>query len=216
MTVTINMTVTFTIGDSCYTPTVNVFLPQLSLRQRRHYEATTQVIRVALDLFGQQGYRNTTITQIAHKAGISEATFYRWFGTKEGIIAIDPLRSQGSSMFTQLFNLDDLDGSIDRIAAVSDFRGMEYVVREPTVRAAIYAELDIAVTEMAAQLMHRDCPPLTARALARATIFGVYFGSLEQWHYDGRTPALAQVLRAALDASGLEEKLKAFPSVHHQ
>jgi len=39
-----------------------------------------------MELFFQQGYDNTTVDQIAAKAGISRTSFFRYFATKEEIV----------------------------------------------------------------------------------------------------------------------------------
>jgi AcrR family transcriptional regulator len=38
--------------------------------------------RAALDLFTEQGYDRTTVAQIAHRANLTERSFYRWFTDK--------------------------------------------------------------------------------------------------------------------------------------
>ena len=187
----------------------------LSLREQRHIEAVHHVTTIAFELFEQQGYQNTTIAQIAKAAKISEATFYRWFGTKEGLITTDPLRNQGGSML-KLIDLEDLIGSIDRIAATSNFSGMTYILQEPSVRVAINAELDDYAEQLIPDLQQRGHSPLKARVLARSLVFGVYFGSLEQWYLDGSVRPLRDVFYDALTSTGFMEQLTASPSEDHQ
>lgn len=56
----------------------------LDLLARRRLETTSQIHRAALDLFEAQGLRETTVQQIAQRAGISSRTFFRYFPVKEG------------------------------------------------------------------------------------------------------------------------------------
>lgn len=56
----------------------------LDLLARRRLETTSQIHRAALDLFETQGLRETTVQQIAQRAGISSRTFFRYFPVKEG------------------------------------------------------------------------------------------------------------------------------------
>src|ERR1044072_2866331 len=42
-----------------------------------------QILRVAMRLFSQRGFRGTTTKEIAHAAGVSEAMVFRHFATKE-------------------------------------------------------------------------------------------------------------------------------------
>jgi AcrR family transcriptional regulator len=42
-----------------------------------------QILRIAVNLFAQRGFRGTTTKEIAHAAGISEAIIFRHFATKQ-------------------------------------------------------------------------------------------------------------------------------------
>src|SRR5947209_13279924 len=46
-------------------------------------ERRLQILRVAMSLFSQHGFRGTTTKEIAHEAGVSEAMVFRHFATKE-------------------------------------------------------------------------------------------------------------------------------------
>jgi AcrR family transcriptional regulator len=45
-----------------------------------------EVSAVALRLFAEQGFERTTVDQIAAEAGLSRASLFRYFGTKEDIV----------------------------------------------------------------------------------------------------------------------------------
>ena len=53
-----------------------------------------QVIDVALGMFLENGFDNTTLEQITRATGISKRSFFRYFGTKEDIVLGD-LENQG-------------------------------------------------------------------------------------------------------------------------
>jgi len=55
----------------------------LDLLVRRRIETAEQIHRAALDLFEAQGLRETTVQQIAQRAGVSPRTFFRYFAVKE-------------------------------------------------------------------------------------------------------------------------------------
>jgi len=67
---------------------------ETSLWQRSRRAAYEEITRVAMGLFLEQGFEQTTIDQIASSAGISRRSFFRYFGTKEDIVLGD-LASQG-------------------------------------------------------------------------------------------------------------------------
>lgn len=45
---------------------------------------------LAVTLFLEQGYDQTTVAQIAERAGVSAMTFFRYFPTKESVVFDDP------------------------------------------------------------------------------------------------------------------------------
>jgi AcrR family transcriptional regulator len=48
------------------------------------------LLEAALTLFTEQGFEETTVAQIAARAGVTEMTFYRHFGTKDAVLVDDP------------------------------------------------------------------------------------------------------------------------------
>jgi AcrR family transcriptional regulator len=65
-----------------------------SLWARSRQAAYAEITSVAMRLFLDQGFEETTIDQIARTAGISRRSFFRYFGTKEDIVLGD-LAHQG-------------------------------------------------------------------------------------------------------------------------
>jgi AcrR family transcriptional regulator len=59
------------------------------LRERKRQRTLSEIQRVALDLFGRQGYEATTIEQIAEEAEVSPSTVFRYFPTKEDLVLND-------------------------------------------------------------------------------------------------------------------------------
>jgi AcrR family transcriptional regulator len=56
-------------------------------RSRSAGRATrTRLIRAALELFTEQGFRATTTPELARRAGVAEATIYRHFSGKEALL----------------------------------------------------------------------------------------------------------------------------------
>lgn len=65
-----------------------------TLWQRSRQAAYAEITSVAMRLFLDQGFEQTTIDHIASTAGISRRSFFRYFGTKEDIVLGD-LAGQG-------------------------------------------------------------------------------------------------------------------------
>ncbi|MEU8244163.1 helix-turn-helix domain-containing protein [Actinoplanes missouriensis] len=176
----------------------------LTLRQRNRMAAIRAIQDTAMELFDSRGFHNVTIEDIAREAAVSPSTFYRYFGSKEGLFTVDPFAAVGADAFDEVVDLGDLPATMARLAAsagaAGPWRGMRYVLEEPTVRAAVYATMDAMVERIAAALAEHGHGPTPARVLARTYIFGVYFGALEQWHSDGRTGDISDYVREALHA----------------
>ncbi|WP_327318810.1 TetR family transcriptional regulator [Streptomyces sp. NBC_01235] len=56
------------------------------LRERMRATVRKEVVEVALRLFIEQGFDRTTVDQIAAEVGLSRASLFRYFGTKEDIV----------------------------------------------------------------------------------------------------------------------------------
>lgn len=59
------------------------------LRERRRQETLHLISDVALELFEHRGVAGTTVDDIAHGAGVSPRTFFRYFPTKEHAVFVD-------------------------------------------------------------------------------------------------------------------------------
>jgi len=55
-------------------------------RARERAERTARIERVALELFRARGFDHVTVEDICGRAGVSPATFYRHFGTKDAVV----------------------------------------------------------------------------------------------------------------------------------
>ncbi|SDC22114.1 TetR/AcrR family transcriptional regulator [Actinokineospora iranica] len=56
-------------------------------RWRSGAESKQRILQTARDLFGQHGYRGTTVRAIAAAAGVDPAMVFYFFGTKQGLFA---------------------------------------------------------------------------------------------------------------------------------
>ncbi|MEZ6106187.1 MAG: helix-turn-helix domain-containing protein [Pirellulaceae bacterium] len=53
--------------------------------KRRKEQRPLEILRAAIDLFGEQGFAHTTISAIAKRAGAAKGTVYLYFETKEAL-----------------------------------------------------------------------------------------------------------------------------------
>ena len=98
-------------------------------RGRPRSTSRRELQRIALRLFTERGFDNTTIEQIAVEAGVSERTFFRYFTTKASVLWTD-------------FETE-LDTIRAALAAVADEVPMMDAIREAVVAASHYRAEDV-------------------------------------------------------------------------
>ncbi|MBU8817942.1 TetR/AcrR family transcriptional regulator [Mycolicibacterium goodii] len=85
---------------------------QLGLRERKKQRTRAMLISAAIDLFARQGYKQTTVEQIAASAEVSARTFSRYFATKDAVMLAfldDLIALVASELAQQPPELGDLD-----------------------------------------------------------------------------------------------------------
>lgn len=74
-----------------------------------------KVLQTALTLFANSGFHATTTAKIAKEAGVSEGTIYKYFKSKDDLLAslLEPILSEiKDKFFTHLDSYDNLDDLI--------------------------------------------------------------------------------------------------------
>lgn len=61
---------------------------ELRLRERKKQRTRQALASAAMDLFGKQGYRRTTVAQIAAAADVSTKTFFSYYPSKADVLFI--------------------------------------------------------------------------------------------------------------------------------
>lgn len=93
-------------------------------RAQRRARTTAQLERVALELFAQRGFDETTVDELATAAGLGRRTFFRYFPTKNDVV-LGGLDEQLRRLRSELAALPakgaPLDGVRAAFLAVNDY-----------------------------------------------------------------------------------------------
>lgn len=63
-----------------------------SLRSRKQQVVRDAIFEAALELFATNGFDETTVEEVAGAAGISRATFFRYFASKDDLLAYNVMK----------------------------------------------------------------------------------------------------------------------------
>ena len=197
-------------------------------RREANKLATRQALQKAADrLFAERGVAQTTVRDIADEAGVTERTFFRYFGSKEDLIIRDafdwiPILQQvildrpaaEPPLVAVRRALETLIGSITRADAASPltlFAGGPPGERVTPSALRIMRKVEIDVADVLEQRLrtsrrrrHRDIDPrLEAEVLARAA--AAAFRTAMLWNAElsrddsPDRPALVELLGQAFD-----------------
>ena len=122
-----------------------------TLRERNRARTRLEIESAALHLFEHQGYDSTTVDQITAAAGVSNATFFRYYGSKEELLFTDE-----SATVAVL---------IDHVAARDDRSLTVAALAEPLARYARDALDDPAATTQRMTRLVMTTKTLEARSM---------------------------------------------------
>ncbi|MFB8003408.1 TetR/AcrR family transcriptional regulator [Nocardia sp. NPDC056000] len=172
--------------------------------------ARERLVLAAVDLFTEQGYDATTVTQIAERAGVTKSTFFRHFSDKRELL------SAGQQTLSQLLTEGIAEAPIDATPLEAVAAGLERASgamgpmnRElaPRLAAAIAANAELQERDalksvgmaaaMTEALLARDVPNPTAHLAAELGILAFKCG-YANWLEASQDAELAPYTLAAL------------------
>ncbi|WP_310964705.1 TetR/AcrR family transcriptional regulator [Nocardioides terrisoli] len=175
--------------------------------------ARERIVLAALDLFTEQGYDDTTVAQIAERAGITKSTFFRHFPDKRELLAagqetLSRLLSEGiAEAPAGASPLDAVAAGLERASSE-----MGPINRElgPRISAAVAASAELQerallknvglAAAMTAALVGRGTPDPVAHLAAELGVLAFKRGFAEWTEGDGDgTDPLAPYTLAALN-----------------
>jgi AcrR family transcriptional regulator len=175
----------------------------------RAQRTRARILAVALDLFERQGYRATTVSQIADAAGVTSMTFFRHFPTKDSVLISDPYdpliaeavaaQPPESSPLQRvrlgfLAALNDITPAEDTTAR----RRVALAAGLPELRGALAVATLATQDAVVAKLVVQGVDRVDA-AVATAACLGALTAALFAWPEQPADVTLDAVVRRALD-----------------
>jgi AcrR family transcriptional regulator len=166
--------------------------------------------RAALELYGERGFEQTTVAEIAKRAGLTERTFFRHFADKREVLFWGAGALQELLVGT-VASAPDAALPIDAVAAAIEAAGVVLQERREYARqrqAVIAANVELQEREliklaslaaaMASTLRQRGVPDLAASLAAEAGI-AVFRIGFERWVSETGQADLPRLIRESLD-----------------
>lgn len=173
-------------------------------------DARGRLEQAALALYGEHGFENTTVAEIAERAGLTERTFFRHFADKREVL----FQGSGDLQALLVDTVADAPESLAPIDAVAEaleaagarFEGRRDFSRRRQAIIAASAELRerelIKLASLSAAiadtLRRRGVPEPDASLTAEAGI-AVFRIAFERWVQDTNERDLADLMRDSLD-----------------
>ena len=172
-------------------------------------DARGRVMQAALELFSERGFEQTTVAEIAGRAGLTERTFFRHFADKREVLfaGADALRDL---LVSTLASAPQAAAPIDAVVAALETATAPLQERRDYARrrqAVIVANAELRERELiklaswsaalAETLRRRGVREPAASLTAEAGI-AVFRIAFERWVNDAGEPSLPQLIRASL------------------
>jgi AcrR family transcriptional regulator len=173
-------------------------------------DARGRLEQAALALYGERGFEQTTVTEIAARAGLTERTFFRHFADKREVLFAGAGSLQ-DLLVSALTGTPDSAAPIDAIAAALQAAGAvlqgrrEYALQRQAVIAANaelrereVIKLASLASALAGALRRRGVPDPAAGLAAEAGI-AVFRIAFERWVSEPGQPDLPQLIAESMD-----------------
>jgi AcrR family transcriptional regulator len=169
------------------------------------------LVRAAVDLFTEQGYDSTTVAEIAERAGLTKATFFRHFPDKREVLFAG--QASHSSLLTEgIAAAPETATPLEAVAAALDALTATFTAEQrefgPRLRAVIGAHPELQEREafkraglagaITAALGERGVPDTTARMAGELGV-EAYYRAFDRWTDAPGEPSFPALAREALD-----------------
>ena len=173
-------------------------------------DARGRLVQAALALYGERGFEQTTVAEIAKRAGLTERTFFRYFADKREVLFWGAEALQ-EFLVGAVASAPEATAPINAVAAALEGTGVLFAERREGARqrqAVIAANAELRERELikmaslasalAGALRRRGVTEPAASLAAEAGI-AVFRLAFERWINDTSQADLPQFIRESLD-----------------
>jgi len=166
--------------------------------------------QAALALYGERGFENTTVAEIAARAGLTERTFFRYFADKREVLFWGAGTLQ-ELLVSAVVSAPDSAAPIDAVAAALEAAGALLQERRESARqrhTVIAANTELRERELIklaslasalADTLRRRGVRDPAATLTAETGIAVFRVAFERWANETNQQDLSQLIRESLD-----------------
>ncbi len=86
--------------------------------QKKSEARKEQILKAAGRVFAQKGFHDSTISAVAKEAGVSDATIYEYFSTKEELLFSIPLEATRRGKETIEFHMEFVRGAANKLRSL--------------------------------------------------------------------------------------------------
>jgi TetR/AcrR family fatty acid metabolism transcriptional regulator len=174
-----------------------------------------RIMDAALRIFAEKGFQNATITEISKAAGVSEATIYEYFGTKEDLLFAIPEKVSNETFeesskvipyikgvegkiraillfYVQLYQSNPNYSALVLLQLMSNKR-FRHTPAHAAIRRSSHNFLDCIKEGIANGTFKKDSNPYLIRSMFMGTVEHLFI----HWHMQGmpkRKPSIADML----------------------
>ncbi len=166
--------------------------------------------QAALELYTERGFDQTTVAEIAERAGLTERTFFRHFADKREVLfwgqdaLIELATSHIAASPDSASPIDAVGGALGAVGEMIDGRRerarqrQQVIDANPALQERELIKLASLATAMADALRHRGVPEPTASLVAETAV-AVFKVAFVRWIGGRRGADLTRVIADSLD-----------------
>jgi AcrR family transcriptional regulator len=184
-------------------------------------DARGRLEKAAMELYSERGFEQTTVAQIAERAGLTERTFFRHFSDKREILFAGGTQLQElvvSAVASAPDSATPLEAAVTGIEAAAamleERRGRDFarqrraiIASSPELRERELHKLAGMAAGVGKALRERGVPD-PGGAILGETVIAIFRISFERWVAEPKGPSLTDLMRESL------AELLALTSVH--